>query len=336
MHLNTMPVPLRLKWLGRETEEVCSLIAPFHPLILVSPVPRDHRLDFCLGLIPLPLKICRVFELREKQAVPPATGSEDLVFEALELADKPESAAALYQFYFDVYLRNSALKQDRKTSDYRYLEPFHLALLEHRFIVLIRALRSGRTVAGLLLRRPTSVELKSYRENLHCSRSIEETDLAIVDVLSTGASSGNMMRALVQHAAQWARESGNSFLSSLPVAALFTAEHENEEDCAVENEAITVWQNGASALLYCDISRCSYFETDVYYYSLCGKDLSLNYVANVLPQQSVIRLLKSTPHVKKKVYTRHPKMRAALLDAGIECEFLDSASVRVRRLEDKW
>jgi hypothetical protein len=268
-----------------------------------------------------------VFDLREKQTIAPATGTDDLVFEALELTDKPESAAALYQFYFDVYLQNSVLKQDRKTSDYRYLEPFHLALLEHRFIVLIRALRSGRTIAGLLLRCPTAVELKSYRERLHCSRSIEETDVAIVDVLSTGASPRNMVRALVQHAAQWARESGYSFLSSLPVAALFTTEHETEEDYTVENEAITVWQDGASVLLYCDISRCSYFATDIYYYSLCGKGLSLSYVANVPPQQSVIvRLLESTPHLETNVYTRHPKVRTALLDAGIECEFLNSAS----------
>jgi hypothetical protein len=335
MHLSTMPIPLRLKWLGRETAEVCSLIAPFHPLILISPVPRDHRLDFCSGLIPLPLKICRVFDLREKQAVTPSTGTGDLVFEVLELADKPESAAALYQFHFDVYLQNSALKQDRKTSDYCYLEPFHLAVLEHRFIVLTRALRNGRTVAGLLLRRPTAVELKSYREGLHCSRSIEETDLAIVDVVSTDASSGSMLRVLAQHAARWARESGYSFLSSLPVAALITAEHENEEDYTVENEAIIVWQDEASALLYCDIRRCSYFATDIYYYSLCGKELSLNYVANVPPQQSgIVRLLKSTTHVEKKVYTRHPKVRDALLDAGIECEFLNSASVL--SLEDEW
>ena len=305
-----MEIPLKLKWLGKETGELCDLLAPFHPMILVSPAP--HLLDGELpaGFIRLPHRVSRVLDLHRGDF---KSAPGDLTFDVIELHDRLQNFSTIYEFYFEVYLKNSAL---RRLSHHYYLEPFYSKLLERRFIALIRGVYEGRTVAGLLLRQPTAVELNAYRARLDPGASI-----AIVDVLSTGS------RALVQRAAEWARDAGYSFLSTRPTSALVTDANEIQNDWILETENITIWQEEQAALLYCDLRRCSYFSNDIYFYSFAGDELSLNYVANVLPSESrILRLLNSTIDMNKKVYTRHAPVRAALSAAGIECEFLSETN----------
>jgi len=326
-----MKVPLKLKWLGKETGELCNLIAPFHPLILISPAPQVGDSGLPSGMVRLPHKICRVLDLQVGDLVSASelTAANDLAFDALDVSNDAQSFSAIYDFYFEVYLKNSALKHHRRTSDYRYLEPFHSNLLERRFIALIRGLNRDQTVAGLLLRHPTAVELESYSKRLKPGASIGETDIAIVDVLSVDERSRHA-RSLVQHAAEWARNAGYSFLSSLPTSALITNETEIENDWTLQSKSITVWQEDKSALLHWDLRRCLYLSHDVYYYSLSNDndEVSLHYIANVSPRHSrLLRLLSSTIDIEKKVYTRQTSVCAALSTAGIECEFLNPAKV---------
>jgi hypothetical protein len=210
-----MEIPLKLKWLGKETGELCHLLAPFHPLILISSAPHLPDPDLPIGFVRLPHKVSRVFDLRCRDIVSVSglSSEADLDFDVIELNGDARSFAALYEFYFEVYLRNSALKHVRRTSDYRYLEPFHSNLLERKFIALIRGLYEDRTAAGLLLRHPTAVELDVYRARLNAS--VGEGDVAIVDVLTSGEAS-TQLRSLVHRGSEWARDAGYSFLSSLP------------------------------------------------------------------------------------------------------------------------
>jgi hypothetical protein len=320
-----MEIPLKLKWLGKETGELCYLLAPFHPLIYISPVPHLCSADLPSGFIRLPHKICRVLDLRCTDFVnasgPPSRN--DLALDVLEFNGEAQSFSAIYEFYFEVYLKNSAVRHMRKTSNYCYLEPFHSNMLESRFIALIRNRHEDRTVAGLLLRRPATIELDAYQARLSASASIEEADVAIVDVLSADGGS-RQLKSLIQRASEWARAAGYSFLSSPLTSALVTGENENDDDWTLEGETITVWPELDHALLYCDLRRCTYLSSDIYYYSLSGDKVCLHYVANVLPHRSgILRLLNSTIDMEKRVYTRHAAVRAALSAAGVECEFLD-------------
>jgi len=322
-----MEIPLKLKWLGKETGELCYLLAPFHPLIYISPAPHLRTGDLPAGFVCLPHTMCRVLDLRCTDFVsasgPPSRN--DLAFDVLELNDEAQSFTAVYEFYFELYLKNSSLKHARRTSNYCYLEPFHSNLLERKFIALIRCRYEDGTGADLLLRQPTAVELDTYRALLRTCASIGEADVAIVDVLSANGGSRQLM-SLVQRASEWARAAGYSFLSSLPTSALVIGENENEDDWTLESETISVWSEGNTALLYCDLRRCSYLSSDIYYYSLSGSEMCLHYVANVVPRRSgILRLLNSTIDMEKRVYTRHATVRAAISAAGVECEFLNPA-----------
>jgi hypothetical protein len=228
-----MEIPLKLKWIGKETGELCNLLAPFHPLILISPAPHICDPDVPAGFVRLPHKIFRVLDLRNREIVSGLPLQDELAFDVLEFNDDARNLSAIYEFYFEVYLRNSALKHVRRTSDYHYLEPFHSNLLERRFIALIRGLSEERTVASLLLRHPTTAELNIYRARL--SASIEEADIAIVDVLSSEEGSEHL-KSLVQRASEWARTAGYSFLSSLPTGALVTTENEIDDDWTLESK----------------------------------------------------------------------------------------------------
>ena len=312
-----MEIPLKLKWLGKETNELCDLLSPFHPVILVSPAPHLSTEDLPAGFIRLPHKICRVLDLRRSDFVS-TFDRDDLTVDVIELNDGPRNFSTIYEFYFEVYLRNSALQQAPSVSNYYYLEPFYSNLLDRRFIALVHGVYEDRMVAGLLLRHPTAVELDAYRARLSPDASI-----AIVDVLSTGAGSKHV-KPLVRRASEWARDAGYSFLSSRPANALVTDGNDKHDDWILESENITVWQEDTNALLYCDLRRCSYFSNDIYFYSFSGDELSLHYVANVLPRYSgILRLLSSTNDLDKRIYTRHAPVRAALSAAGIECEFLN-------------
>ena len=306
-----MEIPLKLKWLGKETGELCELLSPFHPVILVSPAPGTP--DLPAGFIRLPHKACRVLDLRRVAAL----DHDDLTFDVIEL-DQPRSFSTIYDFYFDVYLRNCPLHH---APNY-YLEQFYSSLLRGKFIALIRGIDRDRAVAGVLLRHPTAVELDAYRARLGSGIG----EVAIVDVLSTGARS-ERLKSLVQRAVEWARDAGYNFLSTLPGSALIADENEINDDWILDSENITVWQEEQAALLYCDLRRCSYLSNDIYFYAFSGDEMSLNYVANVLPRESdILRRLNSTRDLNKRVYTRHAPVRAALSAAGIECEFLNEAN----------
>ena len=320
-----MEIPLKLKWLGTETGELCSLLAPFHPLIYISPAPQLRPADLPSGCIRLPDKICRVLDVRRTNFAGPSgpPSRHDLEFEVLEFKDETQSFSAIYEFYFEVYLKNSAVRHTRRTANYSYLEPFHSNLLERRFIALLRSRHGSRTVAGLLLRRAKPIELDACRARLNGGASIEEADVAIVDILSADGS--RQLKSLIQRASEWMRAACYSFLSSPSTSALLTGDSENEDDWTLEGETITVWPEGNNALLYCDLRRCSYLSTDIYFYSLQGEKLGLDCVANVLPHRSgILHLLSSTIDIEKRVYTRHAAVGAALTAAGVKCEFLNA------------
>lgn len=313
-----MEIPLKLKWLGKETRELCDLLSPFHPMILVSPAPQLRTSDLPAGFIRLPHRVCRVWDLRRGDFAsdPDASSQADVAVEVIELHDLAQSFAAINEFYFEGYLRNSALHHAPRVSNDYNLQSFYSNLYERRFIALVRAVRDNRTVGGLLLRHPKAIELNAYRARLRSS------SIAIIDVLSPDPRS-KYLKLLVRRACEWARDAGYHSLSSLPNSAVVIAENKVDDDSTLASENITVWQEEKAGLLYCDLRRCSYLSNDVYFYSFCGDEVYLNYVANVLPAYSrIVRLLKSTTDLKKRVYTRHAPVRSTLDAAGIECAFL--------------
>lgn len=328
-----MEIPLRLKWLGHETGEIWGLIAPFHPLILMSPVPHMPVPEIPRGLVALPRKIYKVWDLYEtekknREASMSCEGAPSgLAFEVLELKYDAQSFSAIYQFYFEVYLRSSALEDLPRTLAYRYLHQLQSALLERKFIALISLSRGIEKLGGLLLRHPSAAELAGYQQRLKTAAAIARTDLAIIDLICIDARLAQikLKRTLVRRAAQWMQEAGYSFLSSAPVTNLVVSENECDEDWILKPEVIPVWQENNSALLYCDLRRCSYLSQDVHYYSHDEKGSCLHYIANVEPARSlVVRLLSSLVHIEKRVYTRHARIHEVLSTAGIECEFLVS------------
>jgi hypothetical protein len=320
-----MEIPLKLKWLGKETGELCNLIAPFHPLILISPVPYLQSSEVPPGLLQLPRKIFQVWDLRNQE-----NGStDDLALESLDMNYDSKNFAALYEFYFEVYLKNVALGEVWGTTEYHSIETFHRALLEQQFVALLHLHRDSQPVASLLLRNASTVELNACRDALAGSVSIQQTDIAVIDVVCnrTQRHGASTTHSIARRAAGWAKDAGYSFLA-FPANSLHTGASENDADWSVADfEMLTVSQPGTSALLYCDLSRCSYFSKDVYYYSLDEQRLSLNYVANVQPTRSRIGWLLNSKQVEKKIYTRHGNVRAALSDAGINCEFLRRENV---------
>jgi hypothetical protein len=316
-----MQIPLKLKWLGKETAEICRSITPFHPLILISPAPQLSDRDVPENFVRLPHSICRLFDLnaqrsvREEHDVYRSASQTDLrssgapcAFDVIEFKDDAQNFAALYEFYFEVFLKNSAVKGAHDAPDYQYIEQFHSALLEHNFIALVRAFRDSQIVAGLLLRRPTAPE--------RFLNSIGVGKVAIVDVLSINSTRSTLANELVSRGAQWAREADYSFLSATPCSALVTTEH----DWTIETASMLSWPEQPAALLYCDLHRCSYLSNDIYFYSISDNEVALHYVANRGSGSETIRLLSSTPHIKKTIYTRHPEVSAALFAAGFHCE----------------
>lgn len=331
-----MEIPLKLKWLGHETAEICSFIAPFHPLILISPVPQLPSPEIPRGLVALPRKIYKVWDLYETGKKPREASmncemgaSNGLAFDVLELKYDAQSFSAVYQFYFEVYLQSSALEDLPRTIAYHYLPRLQSGLLERKFIALISVSRGMEKLGGILLRHPSADELAGYQQRLKAIAAIARTDLAIIDLICIDArlAQTRLESTLVRRAAQWTQQAGYSFLSSAPVTNLVVSENECDEDWILEREVIPVWQEDNAALLYCDLRRCSYLSKDVHYYSHDEKGSYLYYIANVEPRRSlVVRLLSSLVHIEKRVYTRHAGIHEALSTAGIPCEFLASQS----------
>jgi len=327
-----MEIPLKLKWLGRETGEIYSLIAPFHPLILIDPAPQLRNSEIPPGLIALPRRVYKVWDLRktEKTNSGRPTISEidlaaDLKFDVLKWRSDAPGLSAVYQFYFDLYLKSSALENLPRTAAYQYLERLHSTLLERNFIAMIRVLRGEQALGGLLLRHPSAIELACYQQRLQTFKTITRKDVAIIDLVEADAQLDpvRLKRALVRRAAQWVQAAGYSFLSSAAATYPVLSKNECDEDWTLSGEATPVWNEDTTALLYCDFSRCCYLSKDVHYYSANGKRPCLHYIVNIDPTRSwAMRLLNTLVHIEKRVYTRQPRFHELLSAAGIECEFL--------------
>lgn len=323
-----MEFPLRLKWLGTETEEIYNLLTPFHPLILISPTPQLQKTPH--GLIPLPGSISNILDLCSWKQSPQSAErvSDDdgeFRFEQITLSYVHKNFSDIYGFYFQVYLKNSALYHLKGTASYNYIEWLHHALLENEFLAFIRAFSGDEVVAGCLLKRSSPEALRECRERLEPPAPRGETEGVILDLMCTDVrfEGHRINELLISNAAQWAQQNGYSFLSTNKTAPLLMTSAKDNLILRGDHETIPVLHQKNSSLLYCDLHRCSYLAQDFYYYSYYESEPYIHYVANIMPPFSQsVRLLNSIAKIEKRAYTRHPSMYRALSEAGIACELI--------------
>lgn len=324
-----MEYPLRLKWLGEQTEEICSLLAPYHPLILVSPAPR--RPDPAAGLIPLPVGISKVWDLRSEEGAAglPDVGSgagRGLRFEHVEAADGARLAAAVVECYFKVYLKSVAVRRLRGTPSYLYIEELNRRLLGREFAVFIRATLGGEVVAGCLLRHAPAEQAGDYAALLGRPGAEVESgagsEVLFVDMLAfnQGFADGELARFTFSHAVTWARRNGYALLSTLQTQSLGVCSDTLDAAWAFGGEALPVSHGDGGAFLYCDPARCCYLPQDFYYFAGESASPCFYYFANAPGEGSqAVSLLKSVRGVRKHVYTRRPRLRQAVSQLGVEC-----------------
>jgi hypothetical protein len=325
-----MEFPLRLKWLGTDTEEIYNLLTPFHPLILISLTPQLQKTPH--GLIPLPASISNIWDLNSVgwQQSPhstdrASTDNGEFRFEQTTLSYVHKNFSDIYEFYFQVYLKNSALRHLKGTASYNYIEWLHHALLENEFLAFIRAFSGDEVIAGCLLKRSSPEALRDCRERLEPPAPSGKTEGLILDLMCMDVrfEGHGINELLISNAAQWAQQNGYSFLSTTQTAPLMMTSAEDNLILRGGHETIPVLHQKNSGLLYCDLHRCSYLRQDFYYYSYDESAPYIHYVANILPPFSQsVRLLNSIAKIEKRAYTRHPSMYSALSEAGIACELI--------------
>lgn len=329
-----MEIPLKIKWLGEETADVCGLLAPFHPLILISPAPHGAVPH---GLIALPGSVSDLWDLQlSAWATSPGHAEkahEDargLSFDCIELSYSHEDFSAIYEFYFQAYLRNTAVRPGEGSTTYQYIEAFHEALFERRFVALIRASHEGEVVGGCLLRHTPAEELRGDRDAIG-TRAGHEAEGVTLDVICPDVRFKDYGAddLLIFHAARWAREAGFSFLSTTRGPALAVGPRRKGALHAYGSKTIPVFHQETASFLYCDLRRCAHLQQDFYYYTCDGETRRLHYVANDLtPGADPLRLLNSVTGVEKRAYTRHVSLHAALSAAGIACELVRADDAR--------
>lgn len=327
-----MEHPLRLKWLGEQTEEICSLLGLYHPLILVSPTPRPRSTE--AGLISLPTAFSRAWDVRPQETgrglpeVDSGAG-QGVQFEHLEAAGGARVSAAVHECYFKVYLKSIAVRGLRGVPSYVYIEELNQRLLSREFAVFIRATLGGEVVAGCLLRRASAGQTEDYAGLLDGPRAGDETDGAadvlFFDMMAFDGrfADGELARLTFSHAASWAQRNGYALLSTSPMPAIGVVSDTFDAAWAFGGAALPVLHRRGGALLYCDLTRCCYLPQDVYYFADEQPTPCLYYFANVSGEQSqAVSMLNSITGVRKHVYTRQPRLRQAVSQAGVDCTLL--------------
>lgn len=327
-----MELPLRLKWLGGETEPVCALLGRYHPLILISPAPRTPKTS--AGLLALPAAFSSMWNLRSPEAARrgaelDAGAGRKFEFEELEPAGGTWSDAAVHEFYFKVYLKSVALRPLLGVPVCLYVEDLNRRLLDGDFVVFIRATAGGEVVAGCLLRRPRSREADgdvSLPGGLRLrDENIAEEGVLFFDLLAADPrfQDDGLARLMLARAAGWARRAGYGWLSTPPRSPVSVNSDGYDATWTFGAEGRPVFYGADGALLYCDLTRCSYLPRDIYYYADEPPGPCLYYVANACGERSqAVDMLNSVAGVRKRVYTRRPQLQRAIAEAGIECTLL--------------
>jgi hypothetical protein len=312
-------VPFRLNWMGEETSAICRLVTPFHPLVLVSPVPRLHAA--LPGSMLLPESVSLAWSVDARQEPREELGASELRFDVLEFDDGDGPDSASYDFYFNVYLKQTAISDLDGTVQYSYVESLHRQILDGRFVTLARVLRGEETIAGCLLRNPTESEGIGYAEELGIELTEGRESIAIIDSFcwSREFDEGRVDRFIAPWIAAWARERGYRFLATAAGPPLNVASETIDGSWISEYRTVPVFHKIRSSLLYCDFMRCSYLKEDVYFYS-CGEGSStLHYIANGFPDTpKVLSFLASLTGTQKRVYARRDHTARELAEGGVQ------------------
>jgi hypothetical protein len=318
-----MSLPLKLNWMGGETKEICELLKPFHPLIIVTPALSAESPPFEFAL---PGSISRVWDLRSSKTID-SLGNEatevagKFHFEITDLQSNTAEKRGLDDFYTNLYLNNTALLHLENMTEYNYAEKFHRDILSQKFFALARVTKDGETVAGCLLRYPTVKEKLGYQERFGNSSADESESVLMLDALCCDArfNQAGLIWLTISQTARWAQSIGYSYLSTIPASPVTVIRSADKMFWNAATETVPVLHSTKMSWLYCDLNRCSYLEPDIYFYCYENGVPCFNYVANRMVEPlRLASLLNSVIGVNKKVYTRHVHFREIISDKNIE------------------
>lgn len=323
-----MKLPLKLKWLGAETGEVCASLAPYQPLIHVYRAPRLRELTH--GLTALPYSVTRVIDLHDAAARADGGPEEDggTAFEVSRLEYTSRELSSVYEFYFEVYSKSTALGYLRGQALYTYAEWLHRDLLGQRFVAFARAFVGREVAAGCLLKRFSPASAYDGQGPPDEDGALDEENTVGVALCAAHPRFAGpaLYTSLLARVAGWAGREGYSFLAAAAEPGLVVDGGRDDAAWLFDSATTPVLHRGVGALLYCDLSRCSYLPHDFYFYSCDSAEPCLHYVANVLPDASrAVPFLSSLKGIRKLAHTRHAETRGELSQAGFDCELLRPA-----------
>jgi hypothetical protein len=324
-----MKFPLKLKWLGQETERICALLATYQPLILVSPVLKTEKALH--DLKPLPYRVSKLLNLCESNndalfnACFEPKANNRVAVEIIKLEYTEKELALIYEFYFQVYLKNISLGYLRGHTSYTYIEWLHQELLDRQFIAFVRMIFMGQVIGGCLLRRLSPAALSEHNALPETTLHLTEWDIVEIALFSGNAQFKDLEleRLLLSHVAQWSRQEDYSFLSVTMEPGLIVDSDKENARWLDGVRLKPVLHDRLTSFLYCDLHRCSYLARDFHYYSYEEGEPCLHYIANVLPDFSQsLSFMNSLSGIKKIAYTRQLEMHTLLSNAGVECQLL--------------
>lgn len=321
-----MNLPFKLKWLGPETEDACASLAPYQPLIHVQRAPA--HCEPIRDLTALPYSVTRVIDLSDAPRADDDRAPENgrgPTFEVSRLEYTSRELSSVYEFYFEVYSKSTALAYLRGQALYTYVEWLHQDLLAQRFVAFARAFADRKVVAGCLLKRFSA-------SGAYDGEGPPEEDSALREENTVGVAlcaahpqhaSPELYTSLLARAGEWARREGYSFLAAASEPGLVVDGGRENAAWLFGSKTKPFLHRGVGALLYCDLGRCSYLPRDFYFYSCEGTEPCLHYVANVSPGASrAVPFLSSLKGIRKLAHTRRGETRGVLSKAGFDCELL--------------
>jgi hypothetical protein len=285
------------------------------------------------GLLSLPGAISQIWDLRSRSISLPVIDQEELekfTFEHFAFSSGPEFYAAIFEFYFKVYLKSIALDYLFGVPFYIFIENLHQRLLNQKFIVFTRVAFDGEVVGGCLLNSVSPGEEQNYRDSLNSSsKDVDpnvEVKIAILDMFAIDQrfADQGLTQLLFYQTAQWARHNGFAALATGLMNALHVDSVRVNMDLVFAGESSLVRHKRPDALLYCDLARSCYLPHDLFYFTNEQPTPCLVYVANIVAEKSkIMRRLNSITGIKKQVYTRHLNIQRFVSAADIDCVLLN-------------
>ena len=313
-----LQIPFRLKWLGSETAEVCRLISSYQPLIYISPVPALSPVPE--GMVRLPGAVFSRWDLRVEHPLKDAAGraaqhrERDIVFDTTDRFEESRAYASIYDLYFKVYVKQTAFGLLAGTTSYSDVEALHRKLLERRVALMTRAFSNSELVGGCLI--AGLHDGAGDAAGCEGEASVAAIDLLCGDVRLRGA---GLIARILAEAARQARRLGFTCLQTNAQAPLAVSSANQDFGWLPAGEAATIAASNTSALLYCDLNRCSYLARDIYFYEGHGGTLSVTYVANEIPgAASALAFLNSIAGLDMRVYTRKERVHRRLSEMNVE------------------